>query len=67
MKKVLLVSILISISLVGFAAKKAKKAPEKTDREKWVELCYNIAAPVLENMSRGELQKNMELELSPNW
>lgn len=42
-----------------------KKAPEKSDREKWVDLCYTIAAPVLENMSKGELQKNMEVELSP--
>lgn len=66
MKKLILATLLVSVSLVGFAAKK-KKAPEKTDREKWVEVCYNIAAPVLENMSRGELQKNMELELSPNW
>ena len=38
-----------------------------TDREKWADLAYRIAAPVLENMSRGELQKNMDLELSPDW
>ncbi len=37
------------------------------DREQWAELCYRIAAPVLENMSKGELQKSMPLELSPTW
>lgn len=66
MKKLFIASLLICSSLCGFAAGKGK-APEKTDREKWVDVCYSIAAPVLENMSRGELQKNMELELSPNW
>ncbi len=66
MKKIIISSLLIFASLCGFAAGKGK-APEKTDREKWVDLCYTIAAPVLENMSKGELQKNMELELSPNW
>lgn len=28
---------------------------------------YRMAAPVLSNMSRGELQKNMQVELSPTW
>lgn len=66
MKKIIIATLLICASLCGYAAGKAK-APVKTDREKWVDLCYTIAAPVLENMSKGELQKNMELELSPNW
>lgn len=43
----------------------ARKTP--SDREVWAEMCYKIARPVLENMSRGELQKNMTLELSPTW
>ncbi len=54
------------ISSVSFAKKKETPAPA-TDREKWVDLCYRISAPVLENMSKGELQKNMQVELSPNW
>lgn len=37
------------------------------DRKVWADLCYKIARPVLENMSKGELQKNMQLELSPTW
>lgn len=48
------------------SAKKKTTAPVN-DRQQWVELCYRIAAPVLENMSKGELQKNMQLELSPTW
>lgn len=53
-------------SAAAFAAPKAK-TPAKTDREKWVDLCYAISAPVLENMSKGELKKNMDVELSPIW
>jgi hypothetical protein len=37
------------------------------DRAYWVSLAYKIAAPVLENMSRGELAKNMQIEVSPTW
>lgn len=67
MKKVIFLATIICCSVFyGFAAPGTQE-PEKTDREKWVDLCYRIAAPVLENMSRGELQKNMELELSPDW
>jgi hypothetical protein len=37
------------------------------DRKVWSDLACKIAAPILENMSRGELAKNMQLELSPTW
>lgn len=37
------------------------------DRVYWTELCYKIAYPILENMSKGELQKRMNIELSPDW
>jgi hypothetical protein len=37
------------------------------NRAYWVSLAYKIAAPVLENMSRGELAKNMQIEVSPTW
>lgn len=65
MRKTIITAILLCISFCCLAA--GKKVREKSDREKWVDVCYSIAAPVLENMSRGELQKNMDLELSPNW
>jgi rhamnogalacturonyl hydrolase YesR len=38
-----------------------------SDREYWTALLYKMAEPVLSNMSKGELKKNMQLELSPFW
>ena len=37
------------------------------ERKYWVELLAKIAAPVLTNMSKGELKKNMPVEFSPTW
>ena len=47
-------------------AKKAKK-PVLSDREYWCSLAYKLAQPVLENMAKGELQKNMQTEFSPSF
>ena len=44
-----------------------KKTVEKTDRQVWADLCYKISQPVLENMSKGNFQKDFPLELSPKW
>ena len=40
---------------------------EQTDREYWCSLAYKMAQPVLENMAKGELQKNMQTEFSPSF
>lgn len=37
------------------------------DREYWVQLLHKIASPVLSNMSRGLLRKNMPVEYSPTF
>lgn len=37
------------------------------DRQYWTDLAYRIAYPVLSNMADGNLQKNMQVEVSPNW
>jgi hypothetical protein len=37
------------------------------DRIYWVTLLDKIATPVLANMSKGELRKNMKMEYSPTW
>ena len=37
------------------------------DREYWTSLAYKMAKPVLENMAKGELQKNMQTEFSPSF
>ena len=60
-----LTTFLICVISCTFVVAGSRKVHEKTDREKWVDLCYKISAPVLENMAKGELQKNMEVELSP--
>lgn len=60
------VIILLAMPLMGLQAKKKQQA-QQSDREYWCSLAYKMAEPVLSNMSRGELQKNMQLELSPSF
>ena len=43
------------------------EADKNEDRAYWCNLAYKIAEPVLSNMSKGKLQKNMLLEVSPSW
>ena len=75
MKRIFLI-ILTCFLAVGVAlagSKKKVQQPEnplgdgQSDRAYWAELAYTMAAPVLENMANGTLQKNMKLELSPTW
>ena len=63
-RQLLLMCLLIGTSLGYIQAKSVKK---ENDRTQWVNLAYQIAEPVLKNMSKGELQKNMQVELSPRW
>lgn len=75
LKKLILVLALSSICIGNsFAStpqsekvKKEVKESSKNDREYWCNLLYKISAPVLSNLSKGELRKNMKLELSPIW
>jgi len=62
--------IVLSLLLVcvGITAQKTTKtAAPLPDRAYWTALAYKMSAPVLENMSRGELKKNMQVEVSPTW
>ena len=43
------------------------EAAARKERSYWVSQLERMARPVLENMARGELRKNMRLELSPTW
>lgn len=63
----LLAAGLFCAATLSAKAKKEALSAGQQDREYWVGLLYKISAPVLSNMSRGELVKNMELELSPTW
>ena len=60
--------LLITLLLCGVMSINAKsKNKVENDRQQWAELCYKIAQPILENMAKGELQQNMNIELSPTW
>ena len=61
------ISIAVMCLLGCACASAADKKDARTDREVWCDALYKMAEPVLSNMSRGELQKNMTLELSPTW
>lgn len=63
----ILVFILLCVLSTVTYAKKVKVEKEISDREYWAQMAYKIAAPVLSNMSNGELKKNMQVELSPTW
>ncbi|MBR4242496.1 MAG: DUF2264 domain-containing protein [Bacteroidaceae bacterium] len=74
MRKIAIIALALLVPMCMFAGKK-KKVTEPvnplgdgaSDRAYWTELAYTMAAPVLENMANGTLQKNMKLELSPTW
>ncbi|MBR1415824.1 MAG: DUF2264 domain-containing protein [Prevotella sp.] len=66
MKRVLSLALLAVLVLVPAAAKK-KAQPQLTDRQYWCQEAYKMAQPVLENMAKGELQKNMQTEFSPSF
>lgn len=40
---------------------------DNDDREFWCRILYRIAVPVLSNMSKGMLRKNMSVEYSHIW
>lgn len=74
MKRLILTIVLASATLLcasanDAAGKRGRTAAvaEESDRDYWAGLAYRIAAPLLSNMSRGELQKNMIPEVSPRW
>jgi hypothetical protein len=67
MKKIIVFIVSLMMVPAWAMAKKSIKKEEKNDRKEWTDLAYKIAAPVLMNMSNGELKKNMMVEVSPTW
>ena len=59
--------LLVAVLLMPLQGASAKKKVEKkmNDRELWCSVLYQMAAPVLSQMSEGKLQENMQVELSP--
>jgi len=66
MKKLLIILFAIVLAMPTMAAKK-KQVKQQTEREYWCEQAWKMAQPVLENMAKGELQKNMKTEFSPSF
>ena len=68
-KALRLLTIIVLLSLTPLvSAYAAKKKPQmQSDRQYWCSLAYRMAQPVLENMAKGELQKNMQTEFSPSF
>ena len=70
MRKTTFLMILLGCMLLwpgmSYAAAKSKKKVQ-SDREYWTSQAYKMAQPVLENMAKGELQKNMLTEYSPSF
>ena len=66
--------VILTIACLACFSIDAKKPKEKTDREVWVDIMYQMAEPVMKNMAEGRLQQVMDtvggcknLELSPTW
>ena len=66
MKKKLILSIIALYTCI-FSINAQNKQSQTDDRTYWADLMYKVSEPVLSDMSKGELSKNMELELSPTW
>lgn len=55
-----LIILLFLVATIG-------NAQNGDDRKYWTDLLYKMSEPVLSNMSKGELKKNMQVEVSPTW
>lgn len=64
--RIVLIIVCFCVAEANAFAAKPRKA-QLMDREYWVSLASKMAVPVLENMAKGELQKNMQTEFSPSF
>ena len=64
-RNIMMTLVLALVPFMGISAK--KKTIQQSDRQYWCSLAYKMAQPVLENMAKGELQKNMQTEFSPSF
>ena len=69
MKHLILSALLVAFTLNVFSQRASRTAtpPPMDDRTYWVNLLYQMSEPILRNMSKGELKKNMVVEYSPTW
>ncbi len=64
--KFLIIALCLCFSISTFSQDK-KNTDQADDRTYWVNQLYKMSAPILSNMSKGELKKNMVVEYSPTW
>ena len=62
-----LLSISFIISLSLSAQRYTKQTSGSADRKYWVDLLYKISYPVLDDLSRSSLKKNMPVEKGPDY
>ena len=62
-----LLSISFIISLSLSAQRYTKQTSGSADRKYWVDLLYKISYPVLDDLSRSSLKKNMPVEKGPGY
>lgn len=67
MKLLFRTALLLALVLTLPQNTEAKTKKVQTEREYWASLAWRMAQPVLENMAKGELQKNMQTEFSPSF
>ncbi len=67
MLKIVVWVFCIALGTPLFAQRSKSKTEPVPDRTYWVDILYRLSSPILSNMSKGELKKNMVLELSPTW
>ena len=65
-RQYLTLALCLCISVSIFSQNK-KDTNQIEDRAYWVNQLYKMSAPILSNMSKGELKKNMVVEYSPTW
>lgn len=65
MNRIKLIVLFVLLSTVAFANPSDSK--RQSDREYTANLLYDIAQPILSNMAKGELKKNMYVDLLPTW
>ncbi len=57
----------VALALLMPLGVSAKKKVQMNDREYWSSQAWKMSRPVLENMAKGELVKNMKMEFSPSF
>lgn len=67
MKKKSVFTLIVCLFLSVPCLANSLKEEKVSDREVWCEIIYNMAEPVLSNMSKGKLQEKMIVEVSPGW